>query len=287
MKKIVCSIFVFLSAFFIFAEKPIVKDIQVVAGKGTKINIFWTLPENSDQKISELYLYRSTKQITSYSQIEKTKPVAKLTADYTGYTDSVKDYNTYYYAVISVTDTPCTLVLLSMNSTVSGTAITIPKDKTTHKQTEYDKYYPDGTLRETPLPYLDLIEDLKTEPLVSNKAASDAATLYTENKKNAPLLKPYLFQEDLVSPDAGSEYLLFEILKEDFVQKKYHSAITRLEQLIGTNIPDNVKNRAVFYLGESLYFSDDFEKSVRVFVTIRNIYPSLTKQWIDSALSRL
>ena len=45
------SIFIllFFSSILLFAEKPIVRDIQTEAGKGNKINIFWTLPENPEK----------------------------------------------------------------------------------------------------------------------------------------------------------------------------------------------------------------------------------------------
>ena len=82
-----------------FAEKPIVRDIQAVGAKGTKINIFWTLPQNPDEPITKLLLYRDTKPISSYEIIETLDPIAQIDPEFTGYTDSVKDYQSYMRAL--------------------------------------------------------------------------------------------------------------------------------------------------------------------------------------------
>ena len=154
MKKLVSLILSLLFTVFIFAEQPLVKDIKALGGKGQKITVTWTLPAKTEKPIKKLYLYRSLKQITSYDQIKNKKPLAELKATYTSYTDTVTDFKDYFYAVIIVTDQPYDLVLLSFNSTVNGAHL-IPKDKKDASiKIEADKIYPDGTLRETPLPTL-------------------------------------------------------------------------------------------------------------------------------------
>ena len=77
------SIFIllFFSSILLFAEKPIVRDIQTEAGKGNKINIFWTLPENPEKEISSLLIYRDTRQIASFAQIKNVKPIAQIKPD--------------------------------------------------------------------------------------------------------------------------------------------------------------------------------------------------------------
>ena len=51
MKKPFSIISLLFFSFILFAEKPIVRDIQAEAGKGNKINIYWTLPENPEKEI--------------------------------------------------------------------------------------------------------------------------------------------------------------------------------------------------------------------------------------------
>ena len=97
----------------------------------------------------------------------------------------------------------------------------------------------------------------------------------------------YIFEEDLVSPDGGDEYLLFEILKASFVTKKYKETIEKLNQLIGTNISEETRNRAYFYLGESQYFCRNYEDAVRSFVKVQAAFPTVSKKWLEDSLDRI
>ena len=287
------SIFIllFFSSILLFAEKPIVRDIQTEAGKGNKINIFWTLPENPEKEISSLLIYRDTRQIASFAQIKNVKPIAQINPDFSGYTDIVKDYNDYFYCVLALTKdstVPYDLILLSFNSTVKGVHISVNTQQKEPQKQETEKLYYEGTLRETPLPYIDIVENsIQPEPTVSEEAAFAAQTLTNKSKKREPILKPYIFEEDLISPDGGDDYLLFEILKQYFVQKKYDAAIIQLNKLAGTNIKENTRNRVYFYIGECEYLTGEYEKAVKSFVKVQDVYPTLARKWINSSLDRI
>lgn len=287
MKKLSTVFLTLFCTFSLFAQKPIIQDIQAKAGKGSKINITWTIPQDSDEQITELLLYRSTKQITNYSQIEALNPVATLSAEITGYTDTVSDFNDYYYAIICVTDKPYNVILISFNSTITGAHV-LTKVKTTEpEKTEYEKFYPEGTMRETPLPYIDLFDGIDKKEKATGEMASSANSVITARSQKQALLTQYIFEEDLVSPDGGDDYLLFEILKTSFVTRKYSDAISQLTKLTGTNISETTRNRAYFYLGEAQYLSGKYEDAVRTFVKIEQAYPTLVKKWLDSALDRI
>lgn len=290
MKKTICSIFLILASVFLFAERPIVRDIQARAGKGTKVKITWKVPEKPVPEISFLVIYRTNEQISSYSQLSHTQPLVTLAADADSYIDTLADLKDYFYTVISVTDQPYDVVLLSFNSTVTGVHLTAKKtDVKDEEKADYETVYPDGTLRKTPLPYLDMIEGINAEPLISDKVAGTAGELTITSKKPTAKAKltPYLFEEDLVSPDGGDAYLLFEILKSSFVTKKYKETIDKLNQLIGTNISEETRNRACFYLGESQYFNQDYENAVRSFVKVQHAFPTLSQKWIEASLDRI
>lgn len=287
MKKLSTVFLTLFCTFSLFAQKPIIQDIQAKAGKGSKINITWTIPQDSDEPITEFLLYRSTKQITNYSQIEALNPVATLSAEITGYTDTVSDFNDYYYAIICVTDKPYNVILISFNSTITGAHV-LTKVKTTEpEKTEYEKFYPEGTMRETPLPYIDLFDGIDKKEKATGEMASSANSVITASSQKQALLTQYIFEEDLVSPDGGDDYLLFEILKTSFVTRKYSDAISQLTKLTGTNISETTRNRAYFYLGEAQYLSGKYEDAVRTFVKIEQAYPTLVKKWLDSALDRI
>ena len=291
MKKAFSILGLLFFSFILFAEKPIVRDIQAEAGKGNKINIFWTLPENPEKEISSFFIYRDTRQIASYAQIKNISPIAQIDSNFSGYTDLVKDYNDYFYCVLAVTkdsSVPYDLILLSFNSTVKGVHISMNTQQKEPQKKEKEKLYYEGTLRETPLPFIDIVENsLQPEPTVSEEAAFAAQTLTNKTKKREPVLKPYIFEEDLISPDGGDDYLLFEILKQYFVHKNYDEAIVQLNKLAGTNIKDSTRSRVYFYIGECEYLTGEYEKAVKSFVKVQDIYPTLARKWINSSLDRI
>ena len=291
MKKIICSLFLILTATLLFAERPLVRDIQARAGSGTKVRITWQLPKQTSPEIESLLLYRTTEQITSFSQLKNIQPITALTPDRAGYTDTLSDLRDYYYTVISqTTEGPYDVVLLSFNSTVTGVHLIAKKQvEVPVEKNDYETVYPDGTLRKTPLPFIDMIEGIDAEPLVSENTATQVSSLTGGNSKTSKnaLLTPYIFEEDLVSPDGGDAYLLFEILKASFVTKKYKETIEKLNQLIGTNISEDTRNRAYFYLGESQYFSRNYEDAVRNFVKVQAAFPTLSKKWLEDSLDRI
>lgn len=291
MKKAFSIISLLFFSFILFAEKPIVRDIQAEAGKGNKINIYWTLPENPEKEISSFLIYRDTRQIASFSQIKNLEPIAQISSNFSGYTDSVKDFIDYFYCVLAITKdstSPYDLILLSFNSTVKGAHIAVNSPKKEPQKKETEKLYYEGTLRETPLPYIDIVENsIQPNPTVSEEAAFAAQTLTNKSKKKEPILKPYIFEEDLISPDGGDDYLLFEILKQYFVQKNYEEAIVQLNKLAGTNIKETTRNRIYFYIGECEYLTGEYENAVKSFVKVQDAYPILSRKWINSSLDRI
>ncbi len=287
-KSIFISVILAALTFTLSAQRPIVQDIQAVAGNTNRINILWNLPSNPDKELSKLLVYRDLTPISSYSQLQSLNPIAELLPILTSYTDTVTDYKDYFYAVICVTDEPYDIIMMSINSTVTGAHI--PSGFSTsapQPEAKEEKLYPQGALREIPLPYLDYIDGLEKKYLVSEEVAKASKSLGLESKKQVARLPIHIFEEDLISPDGGDDFLLFEILKTTFIQKKYAEAIAELEKLTGTNISSKTRTRAYFYLGESLYMLGRYEKAIKTFVRVENVYPELSKQWIDNSLDQL
>ena len=69
--------------------------------------------------------------------------------------ESVSDFKDYYYAVIAIADSPYRVILRPFNATISGTHVKTKTKQAAKKKVEEEKLYPKGTLRETPLPYID------------------------------------------------------------------------------------------------------------------------------------
>ena len=284
MKKLFVIVTIFLLSTSVFAEKPIVKNIQAVCGTGRNVTIIWEKPDNSE--ITEFHIYRSTILISDFSQIKDIEPIAKINSSICSYKETLQDFNEYFYAVIAVTTSPYPIIIPSVNATTKGISLPKQPHQKIQKAQKEERLYMEGTSRDTPLPYLNIIEN-QEEKILLDSTIKIAKNLQKKDQKQKDELTPYFFEEDLVSPDGGDDYILFQILKTTFAPKNYEAAIKELNKLLGTNASENTLDRATFYLGQSQYMLGHFEDSVKTFVKVQTKYPSLTKKWIDAALEKI
>lgn len=274
-------------------EKPLVKNIRAVYTGSGKVEVSWIVPEDSRPPVSNIFIYRTLKPVSKYSQLEKETPVQVLSSDASSYTDSITDFNEYFYTVIAMSSSRTSFTIIpSQNTTVKGVRIDIPVQKPAKdvSRLKGEKIYEEGTMRETPLPFLDIIENQNSRRRQMNLQASTAAkNLGCTNKlkETNAFLKPYIFEEDLISPESGDDVFLFEILKDYFIQHKYQESQIEFQRLAGTNISEDVYMRTVFYLGESYYFQGNYEKAVKNFLKTSEKFPVVSKKWIDSSLDML
>ena len=120
---------------------------------------------------------------------------------------------------------------------------------------------------------------------IGEEATRQALTLASAQKDSEPeVLSPHIFEEDMVSPSGGDEYLLFEVLKTTFIKKKYEESAASLQRFLAQNRSQAVTERANFYLGESYYYSGRFPEALNFFLTLQERYPALSKKWIESTL---
>ncbi len=283
----------FFAAFYISAkERPIVSELSAIPGKGTVINVSWKLPVKPEPRVEQYSVYRSSSPIGTYYDISRATLIATVDSATAGYVDTVRNYNDYYYAVIAVVDGKnYDIILPSINSTVNGVHLKLPEKTENYTSTASarEKLIGPDELRDTPLPFLNFTDRVNRRPLpLSLDVKNVAKSLSRGFKKQPPKrLDVYVFEEDLISPDGGDDYLLFDILKNTFIQRKYVDACVQLESLLGTNCSIRVRNRATFYLGESLYYCRKYSDAVRTFLLIYDAYPALSKKWIDSSLDLL
>jgi opacity protein-like surface antigen len=270
------------------AARPIVTDISAAEGNGKFIAVSWILPE-TESEVTALLVFRDTQPIASYSQLAGLTPAAVLDSKNTDWEDAVTDYIDYYYAVIAVTGRKrYDIIIPSMNATVNGAHLKLSPKKAAPDvdASASERLYPEGNMRETPLPYIDLIEGMYTAGTDMGKQTREEAKQLAGKScgQKAEPLDPYIFEEDLISPDGGDDYFLFDVLKTTFIRKKYDDSAAALGKLLGTNRSEGVTRRAKFYLGESYYFSGRYSDAVKTFLTVSDDYSSLSKKWIDSSL---
>lgn len=302
------------SKIFSQSTSPLVYGIEAYGVSNSIITISWNLPLKTENSyINSLMIFRDSRPITSYSQILDLQPIATLPHGAVSYNDKVEDYRDYYYAVISITkegnfdkeelyydeelDAPqvlgdgtvYALVLPGVNATVNGAKI---KSKTKvqinipeQKSQETKKTYEGDTLREQPLPFIDVLGDeIKPESKISEKAKIKALSLTKNSKLKKNILEPYIFEEDLISPIGGDEYILFEILRTSFIKQNYTKSIQDLNNFLAQNRSEKVSQRAHFYLGESYYYTGNYEMALTKFLELQDVYPSVSRKWSESTL---
>lgn len=314
VKILALSFIISASAAFAQSTKSVVTGIKAESSSAKSVTVTWSSPADL-KTVSALLVYRATKPFTGFSQTEKLEPVAILAPNETSYTDTLRTSQVYFYAVVSAlgsatssdselffdeeTDTKreyssdnplLKTVLPGVNATVQGARATRQKKvKSAIKNAEQPrKTYEDGELRETPLPYIDVLDDLPAhESKISAEAKNKTKNLIRKNSRQKPEPLPiHIFEEDLVSPAGGDEYLLFEILKTYFIKKQYSESITQLRKFLAQNRTKEVADRASFYLGESYYYTGNFPSALTRFLALEETYPELSRQWIDSTLDQ-
>lgn len=292
MKKLFTLIAVFFLAANCFAkDRPIITNLEAKGTRGNKINLSWKIPSEPEPKIQKFFIYRNSKPIGSYYDISDSTLIATVEPEIQNYSDTVKNYNDYYYAIIAqVNNGKYDIILPSVNATVNGTHLTLPERKENAEKTESakEKLVPVDGKRETPLPFLDITEQISKKPLnISEETKKIAESLAASEKNSKKRMEPYIFEEDIISPDGGDDFLLFEILRTTFIQKKYKESAEQLQKLLGTNRSKEVTKRAIFYLGESEYYTKNYSDAVRTFLMVYDEYPVQAKKWIDATLDEM
>ncbi len=284
-------VFLFLVAFLAFSfaqtfpSRPVPANISAKKIGVNKIELSWTLPENFTA--ASIAIFRSTSQIEQKSTISAEKPVAEVPAHTTSFTDFLKHFGDYYYALIARDKNGdlFNILLPTVNATVRPVSL-LPPDDYLEFSAEAEEQYVPGFLRELPLPYLDLISDLdiKATPMSekAKKAGKELAGPYAVKKQK--LLNPYVFEEDMILSPEGDDFFLFESLKNYFMKKDYKGSVNDLRQFLAITRDSQVMMRAVFYLAESQYYCKNYRACLELFLFTEDFYPELSKKWIDSAL---
>ncbi|QSI02419.1 hypothetical protein DYE50_07540 [Treponema ruminis] len=265
---------------------PVCTAITAQKAGVNKIQLSWNLP--SDFNAASIAIFRSTSQIQQKSFISAEKPVAEVPAHTTSYTDNLKHFGDYFYALIARdrNGNLFNMLLPTVNATVKPVSLLPPDDYYEIASTEADEQYVPGFLRELPLPYLDLISDLdiKATPMTAKakKAGRELAGKYAVKKPKQ--LNPYVFEEDMVLSPEGDDFFLFESLKKYFIKKDYKGSVNDLRSFLGITRDPYVTTRAVFYLAQSQYYCRNYRKALELFLFVEDELPELSKKWIDSTL---
>lgn len=292
-KLLTALIFVLLSHTAFSQGRPVVSDISVIPREGG-INIKWTINSDTNPKFTGFVIFRDTKQFSSYDQITENNMIASLASNVREYFDETKDFKEYFYIIFAATDNGIyKMILPALNTNTTGirakkksasNQTVITPDETASKQ---DNKFADPSekMRSIPLPKAQLTGTQNQAGKFGEKAMNAPKDLAKDyiNKKNK-ITKMHIFEEDLVCPEGGDEYFLFKILKSTFAKKDFKNAIVQLKDFLAVNRSPETTKRAHFYLGESYYFTKDYQNALYMFLEVQNDYNELSQKWIDSSL---
>ena len=266
-------------------SRPVCTAISAKKAGVNKIQLTWQIPE--DFNAASIAIFRSTSQIEQKSTISAEKPIAEVPAHTNTYTDTLKHFGDYYYALIARDKEGNLFNMLfpTVNATAKAVSL-IPPDDYLEIEPENEAQYVPGFLRELPLPYLDLISDLDITPTkLSQKAKDEGKNLAGKYAVKKPkLLSPYIFEEDMIASPQGDDFFLFESLKTYFIKKDYKGSVKDLRTFLSITREPYVTTRAVFYLAQSQYYCKNYRKALELFLFVEDELPELSKKWIDSTL---
>ncbi|MCR4822293.1 MAG: hypothetical protein K5873_05425 [Treponema sp.] len=278
----------FLSVFLgaqTVTRRPVCTAISASKAGINKIKITWNLP--SDFNAASIAIFRSNSPIELKSTISAEKPITEVPAHTTSYTDNLKYFGDYYYALIArdKDGSLFNMLLPTVNATVKAVTL-LPPDDYYEVPSQNEEQYVPGFLRELPLPYLDLISDLDISPTkMSEKAKAQGKKLAGKYAvKKAKVLPPHVFEEDLVLSPQGDDFFLFESLKTYFIKQDYKGSVKDLLSFLSISRDHAVMMRAVFYLAQSQYYCKNYRKALELFLFTEDEMPELSKKWIDSTL---
>ncbi len=238
---------------------------------------------------TNLVLYRSTQPFTSFRSLSKAIPIANITDRGLAYLDYPVAGIPFYYAIaeehqlasgnISFIDGKNTIDL-----PVEVMETYIPKKEKELKSTK----------RSIPLPYLNPKREHKkkkqyfssqTENLISSLTAGKED--YREFLPASSRKKIYIFPDDKRNPNGGESMELQRILKDSFSSKNWKKCQKELENFLKIRRTSRVTARTEFYLGEVLFFQDQYDKALLKFLVAGDMYPKQSKEWAQYSLLEL
>ena len=279
---LLCAAALLLGARALSAEgQRIVTDIHAEPASPPHITVSWSSGwSGADSQI--LLVYRSTRPFSGGTALSEHEPLARLPSSANTYTDTVDDYRDYYYAVVAEGSSLC---IPALNATVTGARAARAPRGTGDAAAGMGVHAEEGRGDSAdPVPAMQTRPESAVPSLSPDARAAGMSLLARSAPMQRNMLAVYAFDCDLVSPESGDDYVLFETLRRHFARAQYADAVDDLTGFLAARRPHDVTARALFYRGESHYFAGDYKAAVLDFLAVLEDFPALAKKWIYSAL---
>ncbi len=292
------SVFLLIQSFSFLSAQSNRPMISAISAEGTETGVIisWTKPPAvSNSSIKNLRLYRSYTPITGPAALQTLSPVANLNPLEFSYVDTPSNTTNYYYAIVSVLNdgTVYDVIIPSVNATVlpagvpssQKTSVSAALDSAKTTEAEKHRVSPEETLRNTPLPYLNVMSkaDRSTET-IPQELLDSAELLGISAQKKTEARKPFIFEKDSKDTSTGDDYSLYAIISTYFARADYKAAEVALRRFLSINHTTDITARTNIYLGQSLFFQQKYQDALSYFLLAESIYPAIAKRWIRFTL---
>lgn len=300
MKKLIFVIISFLPISFIFAQdlRLTVSNIQARSLSSREIQVSWQLPQLSvdkDPSQLSLLLYRTSQQKAGSSALQGLEPLAVLPFYTSFYVDTPNTDEVFYYTVIITTAAEIDaqkenhqyLVIPDKNTTVMGVQMLPQFQPTQQLSQEVVQETPNTAtgMRNTPLPYLKLSLQSTDIPINPERNQGSLQEI-SGSEKTKPLVLPvpYIFRQEQETESVGEDFILQDIIQNQFKVEKYEQAEISLRDFLSINHSKDAIDRGTFYLGETLLYQGKYQQALSCFLRVQDRFPDLTTRWIQAAL---
>lgn len=283
MKKFYLCLVLCYFAFYSFAEpKNEVLEFSATV-KDKSILLSWKI----DMPSTHL-LYRSKNPFHDFSSLSDAILLSSFTDTENDFLDNPPLETNYYYAVVFVQDVinPNELQFI-----VGKNTLTEPiKIKSEIKPVTDDK---------VSLPLLNLNgHNKKSATKFSDETETKIQKLQNKYKKyssyvkklknqNSSELKFFRFLDETDSTQNASSLSLKRILDKSEKNESWIVLENELKAFLRLSHQSEIKARAKFYLAESLFFQNNYEKAILQFLEVSDFFKEKTKIWIDACLDKL
>ncbi len=303
MKKIYLAIFLTIISLCYISSEEITKSILNLYSSPTIITNIKAISAEKSIEIRfdnsrvdrELVIYRSTNPINNYNDLVKASLITTFISSDNIFIDYPLEGVPYFYLIMDSLLTKAGEYVIKKEQNVTTQSILI------HNSNSYIKIENRGTLRNQPLPYLDLkssiesgkhLSDSYTELPVKYNLTFESQNIVNNIVNNIFIKKSVdyeivIFDSDMGTSSNSEEYQLKRILETDFRDKNWVAANRLLSNFLSVDHSKTIQNSAHFYLAQVLFFQNKYTDSFMEFTLIHDELPMETKPWMDVLLTYL
>lgn len=243
----------------------------------------------ASEKNRTVILYRSTKSFSSFISLTDAIPIADITDMGLPYIDYPPAGIPYYYAVAEEHQISSGNVQFIDGKNTAG----VPAE-VLYSGNNADADTALFESRPIPLPFLNLAKADKKRVLFFSSQTENIINALTVGKRDYKefVLSPvkrehYIFSDDKKTPEGGETMELQRILKEYFLPHRWQQCEKELADFLLIKRTSRVTARALFYIGEALFFQNKYETALLKFLTAQDMYPMQSAEWAQYCLAEL